>query len=89
MPAFVIPGNMWLQYMDRVYVKQHNLAPVHQLGMNLWRDHVVRRPQIQERMLAIVLDAIHRERTGEVIDRALVRAATQVHAATLPFCRPT
>lgn len=68
--------------MDRIYVKMNNLAPVHQLGLNLWRDHVVRRPQIQDRLLSIMLDSIHRERTGEIIDRALIRATTQVrHSA--------
>ena len=64
--------------MDRIYVKHHNKAPVHQLGLDLWRDHVIRRPQIRDRLLVIVLDNIHRERTGEVIDRALMRAITQV-----------
>ena len=31
-----------LQYMDRVYVKHQNKAPVHQLGLDLWRDLVLR-----------------------------------------------
>ena len=64
--------------MDRIYVKHNNLAPVHQLGLNLWRDHVIRRPQIQVRLHAITLDNVHRERSGEIIDRALMRAITQV-----------
>lgn len=59
-------------------MKHNNLAPVHQLGLNLWRDNVIRRPQIQVRLLAITLDNIHRERSGEIIDRALMRAITQV-----------
>lgn len=36
-----------LQYMDRIYVKHQNKVPVHQLGLNLWRDTVVRSPRIQ------------------------------------------
>ena len=68
--------------MDRIYVKHHNKAPVHQLGLDLWRDHVIRRPQIRDRLLVIVLDNVHRERTGEVIDRALMRAITQVLLAS-------
>lgn len=67
-----------LQYMDRIYVKHHHKLPVHELGLLLWREHVVRHAPIQERLLNILLETIHRERTGEMIDRALVRAITQV-----------
>ena len=47
-----------LQYMDRIYVKQANKAPVHQLGLNLWRDVVVRHRGIKERLLTLVLNMI-------------------------------
>lgn len=67
--------------MDRIYVKHHNKLPVHDLGLLLWRDQVIRRPPIQERTLNILLDMIHRERTGEIVDRALIRSATQVSHA--------
>ena len=65
------------QYMDRIYVKHQNKAPVHQLGLDLWRDCVVRRPAIKERLLVLMLGLIARERDGEVIDRALMRNITQ------------
>ena len=67
-----------MQYMDRIYVKHHNKAPVHDLGLTLWRDHVVRRAPIKDRILNILLDMVYRERSGEIIDRALVRSVTQV-----------
>jgi len=67
-----------LMYMDRIYVQRNNKAPVHQLGLDLWRDNIVRQPQIQERLLTILLEFIHRERLGEVIDRALIRSVTQM-----------
>lgn len=66
------------QYMDRIYVKHQNKAPVTQLGLDLWRDCVVRRRGIRERMLVMLLDTIHRERTGDIIDRALLRSITTV-----------
>ena len=72
---------MIVQYMDRIYVKHHNKAPVHDLGLFLWRDQVVRRAPIQDRILNILLDMVHRERSGEIIDRALVRSVTQVNTA--------
>lgn len=64
--------------MDRIYVKHQNKAPVTQLGLDLWRDCVVRRRGIRERMLVMLLDTIHRERTGDIIDRALLRSITTV-----------
>ena len=67
-----------VQYMDRIYVKHNNKLPVHELGLLLWRDQIVRQAPIQERILNILLEMIHRERSGEIIDRALIRAATQV-----------
>ena len=63
--------------MDRIYVKHQNKAPVHQLGLDLWRDCMVRRPAIKERLLVLMLGLIARERDGEVIDRALMRNITQ------------
>ena len=65
--------------MDRVYVKHQNKVPVHYMGLYKWRDVVVRHKRIRERLLSILLDMVHRERCGEVIDRAVMRSTTQVH----------
>lgn len=65
-------------YMDRTYVTQQQKTPVYALALELWRDHVVRDPRIRQRLLAILLDMVQRERTGEVIDRGLVRATTRM-----------
>lgn len=62
--------------MDRIYVKQQAKTPVHQLGLDLWRDHVVREPRIRERLRGQLLEAVQKERGGELIDRGLVRAMT-------------
>lgn len=34
--------------MDRTYVTQQHKVPVFQLGLDLWRDHVVHNPTIQQ-----------------------------------------
>ena len=74
--------------MDRVYVKHQNKTPVHQLGLNKWRDVVVRDRRIKERLLKLLLEHVHRERTGELIDRNLMRSITQVgHAEATDACR--
>ena len=67
-----------LQYMDRTYVAQQQKTPVYTLGLELWRDNVVRNTHIQQRLLAILLDLVLKERSGEVIDRGLFRSITQV-----------
>ena len=64
--------------MDRTFVAQQQRTPVFQLGLELWRDHVVRNKQIAERLLSILLDLVHKERSGETIDRGLFRSITQV-----------
>mmetsp|Transcript_27729 Transcript_27729/g.70664 ORF Transcript_27729/g.70664 Transcript_27729/m.70664 type:complete len:735 (-) Transcript_27729:440-2644(-) len=67
-----------LMYMDRTYVTQNQRKPVFQLGLELWRDHVVRDKVIAERLRAILLDLVQKERTGETIDRALFRSITRM-----------
>ena len=64
--------------MDRIYVKHNDKAPVHQLGLDLWRDCVVRRRDTRERLLLLLLGNVRKERQGEVIDRALMRSITMV-----------
>ncbi len=64
--------------MDRIYVKHQNKTQVNQLGLDLWRDVVVRNKRIRERLRSTLLGLVHRERAGEVIDRALMRNITTV-----------
>mmetsp|Transcript_24421 Transcript_24421/g.53296 ORF Transcript_24421/g.53296 Transcript_24421/m.53296 type:complete len:740 (-) Transcript_24421:186-2405(-) len=67
-----------LMYMDRTYVNQHNKTPVHELGLKLWRDTIVRTQSIKQRLLKTLMELIHSERTGEAIDKGLVRSVTQM-----------
>jgi len=62
-----------LMYMDRTYVTNSNKTPVHELGLNLWRDHIVRAAKIKDRLLNTLLELVRCERTGEVINRGLMR----------------
>ncbi|OEL17322.1 Cullin-3A [Dichanthelium oligosanthes] len=67
-----------LMYMDRTYVPAAHRTPVHELGLNLWRDHIIHSPMIHRRLLDTLLDLIHRERMGEVINRGLMRSITKM-----------
>ena len=79
-PAPWLPS--WLRdimmYMDRTFVAQNNLLPVHDLGLSLWRERVCRCPPIRQRLVATLLEMVRRERVGESVDRTLVRATTQM-----------
>ena len=68
--------------MDRTYVSHQQKTPVVQLGLELWRDHVVRQKKIAERLLDILLDMVVKERGNELIAVGLFRNITQVGGAS-------
>ncbi|KAF9591035.1 hypothetical protein IFM89_001245 [Coptis chinensis] len=62
-----------LMYMDRTFIPSTHKIPVHELGLNLWRDNIIHSGKIQPRLLNTLLELVQRERTGEVINRGLMR----------------
>ncbi|XP_027187618.1 cullin-3A-like isoform X2 [Cicer arietinum] len=62
-----------LMYMDRTFIPSQRKTPVHELGLNLWRDVVIHSNKTQARLLDTLLDLVLRERNGEVINRGLMR----------------
>ncbi|CBI22194.3 unnamed protein product, partial [Vitis vinifera] len=62
-----------LMYMDRTFIPSTHKTPVHELGLNLWRDNIIHSAKIQTRLQDTLLDLVLRERTGEVINRGLMR----------------
>ena len=58
-----------LMYMDRVYVQQHKVENVYNLGLSIFRDQVVRSPKIRVHLKTTLLDMVARERRGEIVDR--------------------
>lgn len=67
-----------LMYMDRVYVQNYNVEPVYNLGLILFRDTVVRYPQIKDYLRQCLLEMVHKERRGELTDRSAIRNACQM-----------
>nr|XP_023884674.1 cullin-3A-like [Quercus suber]POE70325.1 cullin-3a [Quercus suber] len=63
-----------LMYMDRTFIPSTNKTPVHELGLNLWRDVVIHSSKTQIRLQDTLLVLVHRERNGEVINRGLMRS---------------
>lgn len=62
-----------LMYMDRTFIPSNHKTPVHELGLNLWRDVVIHSNKTQTRLLDTLLELVLRERNGEVINRGLMR----------------
>ncbi|MQL78960.1 hypothetical protein Taro_011404 [Colocasia esculenta] len=67
-----------LMYMDRTYVPTNNKTPVHELGLSLWREHIIHSENIRARLLNTLLEQMYKERTGEVINRGLMRNITKM-----------
>jgi cullin 3 len=67
-----------LMYMDRVYVQNYNVEPVYNLGLILYRDTVVRYPQIKDHLRQTLLEMVHKERRGELTDRSAIKNACQM-----------
>lgn len=64
--------------MDRNYVDSKKKTPIAALGLELWRDLVVRCPAIATRLRGLLADLVKRERSGELIDRSLVKGIVTV-----------
>ncbi|KAI4346420.1 hypothetical protein L6164_007317 [Bauhinia variegata] len=62
-----------LMYMDRTFIPSTHKTPVHELGLNLWRDVVIHSSKTQARLQHTLLELMLRERNGEVINRGLMR----------------
>ncbi|KAK7313851.1 hypothetical protein VNO77_39053 [Canavalia gladiata] len=63
-----------LRYMDRTHIPRAQKTPVHELGLNLWRENVIYSNQIKTRLLntlAIGMRYLKRakRRLNEEIDR--------------------
>lgn len=51
---------------------------MYDLGLSLFRDKVVLNPQIVDRIKDILLEMIQKERTGQIINRNLIKNITQM-----------
>eukprot|EP00303_Exanthemachrysis_gayraliae_P000646 CAMPEP_0206009892 /NCGR_PEP_ID=MMETSP1464-20131121/10557_1 /ASSEMBLY_ACC=CAM_ASM_001124 /TAXON_ID=119497 /ORGANISM="Exanthemachrysis gayraliae, Strain RCC1523" /LENGTH=316 /DNA_ID=CAMNT_0053383497 /DNA_START=43 /DNA_END=989 /DNA_ORIENTATION=+ len=69
-----------LMYMDRTYVTVNKKTPVYELGLNAFRDVVIRSAHVRDRLVRIVLGVVERERRGELVDRPRLRQVTAMLA---------
>ncbi|KAK7552402.1 Cullin [Phyllosticta paracitricarpa] len=73
-----------LMYMERVYCTDNRQPSIYTTSLRLFREHILRSPPniqedgetMMEIIAQIILDQIHMERTGDVIDKHLIKSCT-------------
>jgi cullin 3 len=62
-----------LMYMDRTFVAQTRKTPVYDLGLDIFKNAILRNDSVNGRVRKIILDSITHERQGELVDRPLLK----------------
>ncbi|XP_069323892.1 cullin-4A isoform X2 [Eulemur rufifrons] len=62
-------------FLDRTYVLQNSMLPsVWDMGLELFRNHIISDKMVQSKTIDGILLLIERERSGEAVDRSLLRS---------------
>ncbi|KAM8964702.1 cullin-4B isoform X2 [Sarcophilus harrisii] len=62
-------------FLDRTYVLQNSMLPsIWDMGLELFRTHIISDQKVQNKTIEGILLLIERERSGEAIDRSLLRS---------------
>uniref|UniRef100_A0A8D0G9D2 Cullin-4A n=1 Tax=Sphenodon punctatus TaxID=8508 RepID=A0A8D0G9D2_SPHPU len=62
-------------FLDRTYVLQNSMLPsIWDMGLELFRNHVISDKLVQNKTIDGILLLIERERNGEAVDRSLLRS---------------
>lgn len=62
-------------FLDRTYVLQNSLLPsIWDTGLELFRTHIISDGGVQSRTVEGILEQIERERSGETVERSLLRS---------------
>uniref|UniRef100_A0A8C6A1D2 Cullin-4 n=1 Tax=Marmota marmota marmota TaxID=9994 RepID=A0A8C6A1D2_MARMA len=62
-------------FLDRTYVLQNSLLPsIWDMGLELFRNHIISDKMVQSKTIDGILLLIERERSGEAVDRSLLRS---------------
>ncbi|KAJ7274406.1 Cullin-domain-containing protein [Mycena haematopus] len=69
-----------LKYMDRVYAKSADVPEIWDAGLNLFLEHIIR-PPIKQHLVTAILNQIHFERDGYVVNRSAIKGCVDVFLA--------
>eukprot|EP00890_Picochlorum_soloecismus_P002261 jgi/Picsp_1/3035/NSC_01257-R1_cullin 3 len=61
-------------HLDKANAKHRDKKSVHDLSLELWRECIVRKPSINDRMTKTLLQMIESERDGNFADKTLIRS---------------
>jgi cullin 3 len=64
-----------LMYLDKTHCARMKLTVVYDMGLELFRDVVLKQNNINNRLRKVLLDNIAKERQNETIDRILMKSA--------------
>lgn len=67
-----------MMYMDRIYVAQCNVDNVYNVGLNLFRDHVINHQNIRDHLRHTLLSQVAQERRGECIQAHWIKNVCQM-----------
>lgn len=67
-----------LMYMDRIFVTQFNVDNIYNVGLNLFRDHVIDHPTIKDHLRDTLLTQVAMERHGEAIEAHWIKNVCQM-----------
>ena len=62
-------------FLDRTYVLQNqSVSSIWDMGLDMFRNHIVTHPNVKDRTVDGLLKLIERERSGEAVDRGLLKS---------------
>lgn len=67
-----------LMYMDRIYLQHCNVDNVYNVGLNLFRDHVINYNHIRDHLRHTLLTQVALERRGEIIEAHWIKNVCQM-----------
>ncbi|ODV87708.1 hypothetical protein CANARDRAFT_25939 [[Candida] arabinofermentans NRRL YB-2248] len=65
-----------LMYLDRVYAREYHLPLIYDLGLNVFRDSLIKynNNEIGLKVIEIIIQYINKSRHGEIIDKFIIKA---------------
>ncbi|KAF8968105.1 Cullin-domain-containing protein [Flammula alnicola] len=66
-----------LKYMDRSHTKSAGVPATHEMGLELFLNHIIK-PPIRDHLVSAILNQVRHERDGDVIGRSTVKGCVDV-----------
>ncbi|KAF8910649.1 ubiquitin ligase SCF complex subunit Cullin [Gymnopilus junonius] len=67
-----------LKYMDRVHTQSAHVPQTHDMGLELFLNHIVDKPSIKSQVVSAILSQVQHERDGYVINRSAMKECVDI-----------